>query len=64
MMIRFYGRSSETHKIKNKPISLGYKFFVIATIIRFIINFTPNGHCAEKQDMKNMNEVIMVKLKE
>ena len=48
MMIRFYGRSSETHKMKNKLISLGYKFFVLATIIGFVVNFTLDSHRAEK----------------
>jgi len=31
-MIRFMGRSLETHRMKNKPIKEGFKFFVLATI--------------------------------
>lgn len=50
MMIRFVGKSAETHRIKNKPIKEGYKFFVLATIIGFIVNFTPDGRKAAKED--------------
>ena len=46
MMIRFFGRSGETHRMKNKPIKEGYKFFVLATRSGFIINFTPDGRKA------------------
>ena len=46
MMIRFFGRSSETHRMKNKPIKEGYKFFVLATKEGFILNFTPDGRTA------------------
>ena len=49
MMIRFTGRSLETHRIKNKPIKEGFKFFVLATIEGFIVNFTPDGRSAEKK---------------
>ena len=43
MMIRFRGRSSQTHRMKNKPIKEGYKFFVLSTVKGFIVNFTPDG---------------------
>ena len=46
MMIRFSGRSKETHRIKNKPIGEGYKFFVLTTNTGFVINFTPDGRTA------------------
>ena len=49
-MIRFMGRSSQTHRIKNKPISEGYKFFVLATSNGFVVNFTPDGRSAGKKD--------------
>ena len=49
-MIRFMGRSKETHRMKNKPIGEGYKFFVLATSNGFIVNFTPDGRSAGKQD--------------
>lgn len=49
MMIRFMGKSLETHRIKNKPIKEGYKFFVLSTINGFIVNFTPDGRMAAKQ---------------
>eukprot|EP00957_Ditylum_brightwellii_P044680 3387432-Ditylum_brightwellii.AAC.1 len=31
MMTQFAGRSLETHRMKNKPIGKGYKFFCLAT---------------------------------
>ena len=48
MMIRFMGRSLETHRMKNKLISEGFKFFVLATSNSFIVNFTPDGRTAAK----------------
>ena len=48
MMIRFSGRSAETHRIKNKPIKEGYKFFVLATKSGYIVNFTPDGRKAAR----------------
>jgi len=48
MMIRFRGKSNETHRIKNKPIAEGYKFFVLATREGYIVNFTPDGRSAAK----------------
>ena len=50
MMIRFMGRSAETHRMKNKPISEGFKFFVLATSNGFIVNFTPDGRSAAKNN--------------
>ena len=50
MMIRFEGRSKETHRIKNKPIGEGYKFFVLATSSGFVVNFTPDGRTAAKNN--------------
>ena len=49
MMIRFQGRSLETHRLRNKPINEGYKFFVLATTNGFVVNFTPDGRTAEKK---------------
>ena len=49
MMIRFSGRSVETHRIKNKPIKEGFKFFVLATKNGFVINFSPDGRTAAKK---------------
>ena len=48
MMIRFFGRSLETHRMKNKPIKEGYKFFVLATKEGYILNFTPDGRKAAR----------------
>ena len=48
MMIRFKGRSNETHRIKNKPIKEGYKFFVLCTSLGYVLNFTPDGRTANK----------------
>ena len=50
MMIRFMGRSKETHRIKNKPIGEGFKFFVLATSDGFVVNFTPDGRSAAKNN--------------
>ena len=49
MMIRFMGRSMETHRIKNKPIGEGFKLFILATFKGFIVNFTPDGRTAAKK---------------
>ena len=43
MMIRFMGRSKETHRMKNKPIKEGFKFFVLAITTGFVVNFSPDG---------------------
>ena len=48
MMIRFVGRSAETHRMKNKPIGEGYKFFTLTTTNWFVANFTPDGRTAAK----------------
>ena len=54
-MIRFRGRSNQTHRIKNKPIKEGYKFFVLACAwTGFILNFTPTGMNPGKHT--NLNE--------
>ena len=46
MMIRFFVRSFETHRMKNRPIKEGFKFFVLATKSGYILNFTPDGRRA------------------
>eukprot|EP00957_Ditylum_brightwellii_P128380 9791303-Ditylum_brightwellii.AAC.1 len=46
MTICVFGRSNETHYMKNKPIKEGYDFFVLATKNGFIMNFTPDGQRA------------------
>ena len=50
MMIQFMGRSKETHRIKNKPIGEGFKWFILATSGGFMVNFTPDGRHAAKSD--------------
>ncbi len=50
MIIRFSGRSLETHRIKNKPISEGYKFYILCTTTGYIVNFTPDGRVAAKHN--------------
>ena len=52
MMIRFFGRSTETHRMKNKPIKEGYKFFVLTTRIGYILNFTPDGRLAATKNLQ------------
>ena len=49
MMIRFSGQSIETHRIKNKPIKDGFKFFVLATKNGFVIIFSLDGRTAAKE---------------
>ena len=56
MMIRFFGRSKETHRMKNKPIKEGYKFFVLTTKEGFILNFTPDGRTAAKVGEQEYND--------
>jgi Transposase IS4 len=44
MMKRFKGRSRQTHKMKNKPVSEGFKFFAICdSITGFVYSFFPDG---------------------
>ena len=51
MLIRFLGKSMETHRLKNKPIAEGYKFFVLATSNGFVLNVTPDGRTAAKKGL-------------
>ena len=53
MMIRFMGRSRETHRMKNKPIKEGFKFFVLAITTGFVLNFSPDGRTAAKSKESN-----------
>eukprot|EP00957_Ditylum_brightwellii_P194897 14847620-Ditylum_brightwellii.AAC.1 len=48
MMIRFSGRFSKTHQIKNNPIGEGYKFFALTNSQGFVANFTPDGRTSSK----------------
>eukprot|EP00957_Ditylum_brightwellii_P130924 9986870-Ditylum_brightwellii.AAC.1 len=50
------GRSLETHRMKNKPIGEGYKFFCLATNEGYIINFTPNSRTAAKSQAQECKE--------
>ena len=44
MMKRFKGRSSQTARMKNKPIKEGYKFFAICdSLTGFVFDMVPNG---------------------
>ena len=56
MMIRFFGRSVETHRMKNKPIKEGYNFFVLATKEGYVLNFTPDGRTAERKGEQEYDE--------
>ena len=53
MMIRFMGRSRETHRMKNNPIKEGFKFFVLAITTGFVLNFIPDGRTAAKSKESN-----------
>ena len=57
MMIQFMGKSLETHRMKNKPIKEGYKFFVLSTINGFIVNFTPDGRTAARKENQEYENV-------
>jgi hypothetical protein len=44
MMKLFKGRSGETHRMKNKPIKEGYKFFALCDALTgFVYEMLPNG---------------------
>ena len=44
MMKRFKGRSGQTHRMKNKPIKEGYKFFALCNVeTGFVWNMIPDG---------------------
>ena len=56
-MIRFYGRSFQTHIIQKKPLKEGYKWFVLTDYITYyIVNFTLDGRIVGKD--KNMTDEI------
>eukprot|EP00957_Ditylum_brightwellii_P171922 13088884-Ditylum_brightwellii.AAC.1 len=52
VMMQVCGRSSETHQMKNKPIGEGYKFFTIASVEGYVINFTPDGCTTAKSQQQ------------
>eukprot|EP00957_Ditylum_brightwellii_P097154 7398937-Ditylum_brightwellii.AAC.1 len=59
MTMRFSGYSLETHRIQNKPIGEGYKFFCLASHTRYVVNCTPDGQTAAKlqnQEYKHSKE--------
>uniref|UniRef100_A0A7S4J1G4 PiggyBac transposable element-derived protein domain-containing protein n=1 Tax=Odontella aurita TaxID=265563 RepID=A0A7S4J1G4_9STRA len=50
MMVRFMGRSSKTHRIPNKPVSEGYKLFVLANSRSgCVLDITPDGRLSAKR---------------
>eukprot|EP00957_Ditylum_brightwellii_P169681 12915108-Ditylum_brightwellii.AAC.1 len=64
MMVRFLGRSMETHHIKDKPIGEGYKLFTLSTMFGYIANFTPDGRTAaksQKHEYKTVQSVGKIK---
>ena len=49
MMIKFTNWSLQTHRINNKPMKEGYKWFVMTdSITSYIVNFIPDGNMVEK----------------
>ena len=52
MMIRFSGRCVETHRMKNKPISEGYKLFALTDKQGYVLNFTPDGRISTKTNQQ------------
>jgi Transposase IS4 len=60
MMKRFKGRSNQTHKMKNKPIKEGYKFFAICcSQTGFVFDFFVDGR---QDDRANIVENTVLKL--
>eukprot|EP00957_Ditylum_brightwellii_P015634 1179855-Ditylum_brightwellii.AAC.1 len=52
MMMQFCGCSSETHQMKNKQIEEGCKFFTLASVEGYVINFTPDGCTTENSQQQ------------
>jgi len=56
MMVKFKGRSKETHRMKNKPVSQGYKLFAIAdSQTGYILSFTPDGRLAREEGLNEFS---------
>lgn len=50
IMVRFTGRITETHRVKNKPISEGYKRFALCdSKSGYVCHFTPDGRQASNR---------------
>eukprot|EP00957_Ditylum_brightwellii_P017100 1289658-Ditylum_brightwellii.AAC.1 len=49
MMICFSGRSTDTHRTKNKSIREVSKKFILATTQGFVVTFTPGKRTAAKR---------------
>ena len=59
MMIRFFGRSHFTHRMKNKPVKEGYKWFVMAdSKTSYVYNITPDGRTAGNNG-RGADEVVI-----
>ena len=53
-MVRFVGKNKETYRIKNKPISEGFKLFVLADASSgYVLNFSPDGRMASLDNGKS-----------
>jgi Transposase IS4 len=60
MMKKYKGRSNQTHKMKNKPIKEGYKFFAICcSQTGFVFDFFVDGR---QDDRANIVENTVLKL--
>lgn len=58
MMVRFRGRSSQTHRLKGKPISEGFKFFCISdSRTGYIHYFVPDGRVVNNSNPER-NEYV------
>jgi len=57
MMVRFKGRSSETYRIKNKPVNQGYKLFAMCdSNTGYVCYFTPDGRIANKNGTNEFSQ--------
>lgn len=58
MMVRFTERSAETHRIKNKPISEGYKFFAFVDAFSGnVLYFVPDERMASHREVESEGRV-------
>ena len=52
MMTRFKGRSSDTYRMKNKPIKEGYKNYAICcSQTGFVFHYIPYGRTSSEQNL-------------
>jgi len=61
MMVRFSGRSRETHRMKNKPIRSGFKMFCLNGSDGYSVDSTPDGRtptCGKEYDDSDSGKIV------